>query len=241
MRALTRVCRHAGVSAALAACVLLAPGLAVAQQARLANPASQNCAAKGGHLVIEKNGRGGQYGVCTFADNLQCEEWAMMRGQCPVGGIKVTGYVTAAARYCAITGGTYTVTAASNTATERGNCTFANGKKCSAAAYWNGTCTREAAPARTAAAGIPPPPARIVAKFTCADGKWIDATFVNAKSSSVQLVFSDGRKMTLPQGMSGSGARYASKGDKVVFWNKGNTAFVEEQGKTTFTDCVTKR
>ena len=28
-----------------------------------------------------------------------------MRGDCPVGGVKVTGYVTPAARYCAITGG----------------------------------------------------------------------------------------------------------------------------------------
>jgi hypothetical protein len=30
---------------------------------------------------------------------------------CPVGGIKVTGYVTPAAQYCAITGGEYTITA----------------------------------------------------------------------------------------------------------------------------------
>mgnify|MGYP003704916783 CR=1 FL=1 len=25
--------------------------------------------------------------VCVFADNRQCEEWAMMRDRCPVGGI----------------------------------------------------------------------------------------------------------------------------------------------------------
>jgi len=35
----------------------------------------------------------------------QCEEWAMARGECPVGGVKVSGYNTSAARYCAITGG----------------------------------------------------------------------------------------------------------------------------------------
>ena len=44
--------------------------------------------------------------MCYFDDNRQCEEWALLRGDCPVGGEKVTGYVTEAGRYCAITGGT---------------------------------------------------------------------------------------------------------------------------------------
>jgi putative hemolysin len=34
----------------------------------LANPASRNCVDKGGQLTIESNGKGGQFGVCTFAD-----------------------------------------------------------------------------------------------------------------------------------------------------------------------------
>lgn len=231
-----RACRNVLGGALLA----LAATAASAQGVQLANPASQNCVAKGGKLVMEKNPRG-EFGVCLFDDNMQCEEWAMLRNECRTGGIKVTGYVTPAARYCAITGGTYTVTAASNTATERGNCTFPNGKTCTAAAYWNGSCTRQATAAKTAATGgAPAAPQRIQAKFACADGKSIDATFINAKSSSVQLVFSDGRKMTLPQAMSGSGARYANKAETIVFWNKGNTAFVEENGKTTYADCATK-
>ena len=167
----------------------------------------------------------------------------MLRNQCRTGGIKVTGYVTPAARYCAITGGSYTVTAASNTSTERGNCTFPNGRKCSAASYFNGTCTADAAaPVKTAVPAAVPaaPPARIVARFACADGRSIAATFLNGKSNSVQLTLSDGRKMTLAQTMSGSGARYANKAKTVVFWNKGNTAFMEERGKTTYADCVTK-
>jgi putative hemolysin len=45
-----------------------------------ANPASENCAANGGRLVIESAGDGGQYGVCLFEDNRQCEEWALLRG-----------------------------------------------------------------------------------------------------------------------------------------------------------------
>jgi putative hemolysin len=207
------------------------PAMAQApQRATLANPASKNCAAKGGKLSIERNGKGGQFGVCTFPDNLQCEEWAMMRGECPTGGIKVTGYVTPAARYCAITGGTYAVTAAGNTAVERGTCTFADGKECAAAAYFNGTCSRQVvAAAKT-----------IKADFACADGKSIDATFVNGPKSSVRLVLSDGRRVTLPQAMSASGARYANKDESFVFWNKGNTAFIEEKGKTTYDGCAAK-
>lgn len=120
-----------------------APQAANSQPAAgLPNPASQNCVDKGGTLTIEKRGDGGEFGVCTFDDNRQCEEWAMMRGECPVGGIKVTGFVTPAGRYCAITGGEYKVTSASNAPTEQGTCTFKDGKTCDAADYFNGVCSR---------------------------------------------------------------------------------------------------
>jgi putative hemolysin len=109
--------------------------------AGLANPASENCVAQGGTVSIEKRGDGGEYGVCVFEDNMQCEEWAMLRGECPVGGVRVTGYVTDAARYCAITGGTYAVTGNSNTPQETGTCTLAGGKVCDATEYFNGACT----------------------------------------------------------------------------------------------------
>ena len=64
------------------------------------------CAKQGGKIEIKENPSGGQYGVCYFLDNRQCEEWALMRGECPVGGLKVTGYENDAETYCAITGGT---------------------------------------------------------------------------------------------------------------------------------------
>jgi putative hemolysin len=135
--------RAALVAAALAAWLLAAcsapsgPG-----RAARANPASENCAARGGTLAIEKDASGGEYGVCSFADNRQCEEWAMLRGECPVGGLRVTGYVTPAARYCAITGGRYTVTAASNTPEEQGTCALSKGRTCDARAYFAGSCPR---------------------------------------------------------------------------------------------------
>ena len=102
-------------------------------QAQLANPASQRCMAAGGTLQIEKRPDGGQFGVCVFADNRQCEEWALFRGQCPAGGLKVTGYLTPAARFCAITGGRYDDTAKARA--------LPSGKTCSAEAYYSGSCT----------------------------------------------------------------------------------------------------
>lgn len=108
---------------------------------QIANPASENCVEQGGTLVIQERGDGGQYGVCTFEDNRQCEEWAMFRGDCPVGGVKITGYVTPAAQYCAITGGEYQVTGSSNTAEEQGTCTFKDGQTCDVWEYFAGTCS----------------------------------------------------------------------------------------------------
>lgn len=109
---------------------------------RLANPASVRCAESGGSVRLERLPDGGQYGVCVFDDNRQCEEWALFRGECPAGGLRVTGYITPAARYCAITGGRYIVTSGSGTADEKGTCTLPGGKVCDAAAYYGATCSR---------------------------------------------------------------------------------------------------
>lgn len=102
----------------------------------LVNPASAFCTKQGGTLTIETRGDGGQYGLCSFEDNYACEEWAMFRGECPVGGIRTTGYNTIQQKYCAWSGG-------STLATENATCTFSNGAVCSDADLYNGTCTRE--------------------------------------------------------------------------------------------------
>ena len=114
------------------------PGSAVQR----ANPASQHCVEQGGTLTIERGPGGGQYGVCGFSDNRQCEEWALLRGECPKGGIRVTGYATPAARYCAITGGRYAVVGRSGASDEQGTCTLPGGKTCDADAYYRGNCSR---------------------------------------------------------------------------------------------------
>lgn len=124
-----------------------------AASAGMPNPASVNCIEQGGTLAIEERSDLGQIGVCTFEDNRQCEEWALLRGDCPVGGVKVTGYATPAARYCAITGGAYAITGNSGQDDEQGACTLPHGAQCDAWDYYNGLCDAStAAPVEPATA-----------------------------------------------------------------------------------------
>jgi putative hemolysin len=53
--------------------------------ANMPNPASVNCEDQGGTLEIRQDASGGQYGMCIFADNTECEEWALLRGTCAPG------------------------------------------------------------------------------------------------------------------------------------------------------------
>ena len=129
-----RLCRPA------CACCTPAPAQAPQAGVQRPNPASQHCIQQRGSLRIERQPDGDQYGVCVFEDNRQCEEWALLRGQCQPDGVRVAGYATAAGRYCAITGGTYAVVANSGRSDEQGTCTLPGGKVCDADAYHRGTC-----------------------------------------------------------------------------------------------------
>ncbi|MHB1087125.1 MAG: MliC family protein [Minisyncoccota bacterium] len=73
------------------------------------------------------------------------------------------------------------------------------------------------------------------ATFICDQEKSIKADFYTSK---VALTLSDSRTITLPQSISASGARYATESESVVFWNKGDTAFITEgaQGET-YSNC----
>jgi putative hemolysin len=100
---------------------------------QIANPASVNCSNVGGHLVIERRGDGGEYGICYFEDNKACEEWALFRGECPKGGVKSTGFDSVDKKYCVWMGGKVKLGAKSV-------CTFKGGLKCSTLALYNGSC-----------------------------------------------------------------------------------------------------
>ena len=73
--------------------------------------------------------------------------------------------------------------------------------------------------------------------FLCDDSSQILATFDNAPDPATVLLVRRGQTFTLPQAISGSGARYV--GDDIEFWNKGDDAMVEWQGQKL--ECSTAR
>ncbi len=75
------------------------------------------------------------------------------------------------------------------------------------------------------------------AVFRCEGGRSIEAAF-SAAPDSVKLKLSDGRVLTLPRAISADGARYASEDESLVFWNRGSTAFITENGAGTYNGCA---
>lgn len=80
----------------------------------------------------------------------------------------------------------------------------------------------------------------IRATFNCSGSKSMKVVFNTGKNGWVDIKLSDGRKLKLDVTASAGGARYANVDESVVFWNVGNTATLDENGKTTFENCVTK-
>ncbi len=100
----------------------------------VANPASVNCKKVGGTTQI-MNGPNGQFGLCNFEDNQACEEWALMRKECPVGGVKTTGFDNIQQKYCAWIGG-------QTLAVPDAKCTLPNGKVCLDSELYEGKCSQ---------------------------------------------------------------------------------------------------
>ena len=74
-------------------------------------------------------------------------------------------------------------------------------------------------------------------KFACTDNKTIEAAFYK---NFVRLETKEWKTIYLPQTISASGARYANADESIVFWNKGDTAFVTEgdPNNPTYKDCA---
>ena len=77
--------------------------------------------------------------------------------------------------------------------------------------------------------------------YSCDGDKSITATFHLPQDDFVNVNLSDGRHFILAHVVSADGARYANANEKIVFWNKGDTAFVTESGTTTYSNCVANR
>ena len=91
-------------------------------------------------------------------------------------------------------------------------------------------------------------------RYRCDGGKTLTADYYNGPTRTapdgrpipggrVDLVLGDGRKLGLPQTLSGSGIRYANEGETIVFWSKGDTAFLTEGARSeeTYANCVAAR
>lgn len=72
-------------------------------------------------------------------------------------------------------------------------------------------------------------------EFRCDGGKTLTAVF---ERDIVGLTLSDGRQVVLRQTPSASGIRYLSNDTKIEFAAKGEGGFLEENGATTYANCV---
>ncbi len=91
-------------------------------------------------------------------------------------------------------------------------------------------------------------------RYACDQGRTIVAEYFEGTAGvaangmpipggRVSLILDDGRRLTLPQTISGSGIRYADRGETTIFWSKGDTAFIEERPSqvVTYKGCVAVR
>jgi putative hemolysin len=113
----------------------------------IANPASAYCEEQGFKLEIRTAQDGSQYGVCTFEDNTECEEWAYYRNECKPGDMDVAppptatpaGIANPASAYCVEQGGTSEIRTAED-GTQYGVCSFPDRSECEEWAFFRGEC-----------------------------------------------------------------------------------------------------
>jgi membrane-bound inhibitor of C-type lysozyme len=92
-----------------------------------------------------------------------------------------------------------------------------------------------------------------VATYQCANNVSLKATFHKRSvkiqttpneppqpTGSVTLELSDGQTLDLPQTISADGVRYADANDTFVFWSKGNSALIQQNGSSSssYRNCI---
>lgn len=99
----------------------------------ISNPASEYCIKVGGDLQTLTRGDGGEYSICNFPDDQSCEEWALYRRKCPLGGVKTIGYDSPEEIYCVQLGG-------KTLSSPDSRCTLPTGQTCLNTDLYNGKC-----------------------------------------------------------------------------------------------------
>lgn len=108
-------------------------GTSTGDAASVASAAYAKCVNNGGFVTTDRRGKNGFYNLCNFADDMNCELYALYNGQCPVGGVHIIGYSTKPQVFCALRGGT-------PQGSENGQCKMPNGKTCTTDSIYKGTC-----------------------------------------------------------------------------------------------------
>lgn len=76
--------------------------------------------------------------------------------------------------------------------------------------------------------------------FNCDDGKTVKVKFYNSNNPSADVTLGVEKNVNLPETPSAGGARYANSDESIVLWNTGNIVTVEQNGQTTYVNCVEK-
>ncbi len=75
--------------------------------------------------------------------------------------------------------------------------------------------------------------------YACDGGKQIQAAYTDVK---VHITTTEGKDLVLPQTRSADGGRYANSNESIIFWTKGNGAFMTEglgnKAVTTYANCT---
>jgi putative hemolysin len=132
----------------LSACTAGTTGQASATatpETKIANPATANCELKGFRSQIRTTVDGSQYGVCSFPDGSECEEWAFYRGECAPAPEKTTSgfdnsqIANPASAYCQEKGGKMEIRTAED-GSQNGICVFPDKSECEEWAFFKGEC-----------------------------------------------------------------------------------------------------
>lgn len=102
--------------------------------ASVASAALSKCVQNGGFVTTQRRGTWGYYQVCNFADDMNCELYALYNGQCPVGGVHTIGYSTTGQVFCALRGG-------KPQGKNNGECKLPDGVVCSTDSVYKDTCS----------------------------------------------------------------------------------------------------
>ena len=73
--------------------------------------------------------------------------------------------------------------------------------------------------------------------YACVDDKSITAAF---SGDIADLELSDGRRIVLNAEASSPTWKYSNTDGSFIFWNQGRTAYVQENGNSTFQNCLSQ-